>query len=115
MKVLIRSSHLPAGRRLRDYVLRRLRFSLGRFPGRVDRATVYLADVNGPRGGEDKVCRVDVRLSSAGSVFVEETSSGIGMAVSGAMERLSRAVAKALARRRDLDRASRRWVLRGAR
>ena len=111
MKVLIRSRHLRAGVRLRDYVLRRLQFSLGRFSRRVDRATVHLVDVNGPRGGEDKVCRIEVRLRPGGSVFVEETAAAISMAIAGAADRVSRAVAKTLARRRDIDRATPAWAL----
>ena len=106
MKILIRSRHVRTGARLRAYVARRLQFALGRFSTRVDRATVQLTDVNGPRGGEDKVCRIDVRLRRGGTVFVEETAEALAQAVAGAAERISRAVAKTIARNRDLDRAA---------
>jgi ribosome hibernation promoting factor len=116
MKILIRS-RIRASAAVRAYVERRLQFSLDRFSQRVERAVVHLEDVNGPRGGEDKVCRIEVRLRPTGSVLVEESGSAVLAAVAGAAERLGRAVSRALERRRDVDRAGPTWALlsRGAR
>jgi ribosome hibernation promoting factor len=114
MKILIRG-RVRAGAAVRAYVERRLQFSLGRFSRRVERAMVHLDDVNGPRGGEDKVCRIEVRLRPSGNVFVEESGSVVLAAVAGAADRVGRAVSRALERRRSIDRAL--WTLlpRGAR
>ncbi len=115
MKILIRS-RLRASAAVRAYVERRLHFSLGRFSQRVERAMVHLQDVNGPRGGEDKLCRIEVRLRPGGSVFVEESGSAVLAAVAGAAERVGRAVSRAVERRREMGRF-RTWALvhRGAR
>lgn len=116
MKILIRS-RIRASAAVRAYVERRLQFSLGRFSQRVERAVVHLEDVNGPRGGEDKVCRIEVRLRPTGNVLVEESGCAVIAAVAGAAERLGRAVSRAIERRRDMDRAGPAWALlpRGAR
>src|SRR4051812_10993910 len=61
---------------LKDYIERRLRFTLGRFPARIDRLTVRLSDVNGPRGGIDKRCRIALVLIPRGVVMVEGWGDG---------------------------------------
>ncbi|HEY6909131.1 MAG TPA: HPF/RaiA family ribosome-associated protein [Myxococcales bacterium] len=109
MKILIRS-RIRASAAVRAYVERRLQFSLGRFSKRVDRAVVHLEDVNGPRGGEDKLCRIEVRLRPTGNVLVEESGSLVLAAVAGAAERVGRAVSRAVERRRDMDRARPGWT-----
>jgi ribosome hibernation promoting factor len=110
MKILIRS-RIQVSAADRASVERRLQFSLGRFWQRVERAVVHLEDVNGPRGGEDKVCRIEVRLRPTGSVLVEESGSVVLAAVAGAAERVGRAVSRALERRRDMDRTRPGWTL----
>ena len=109
MKILIRG-RIRVSAAVRAYVERRLQFSLGRFSRRVERAMVHLADVNGPRGGEDKVCRIEVRLRPTGNVFVEESGCAILAAVAGAAERVGRAVSRAVERRRDINRAAPGWA-----
>src|SRR3954468_12914279 len=108
MQVFIRGKHVRFGARFRRYVERRLRFALGRFSLRIERATVRVEDVNGPRGGEDKRCRIEVRLRPGGSVFVQESGSLVRAAVANATERVARAVSRVLDRRKEVRRA---WAL----
>jgi putative sigma-54 modulation protein len=104
MRIEVRGRKVHVGEKLRAYVERRLRLSLGRFSTRVERATVHVEDVNGPKGGEDKVCRIEVRLQQGGKVFVEEKAFGVFGAIAGAAGRISRAVSKAFDRRRSRNR-----------
>ena len=78
MQVLFKSRH-PHASDLRDLAERRVRFVLRRLGWRVPRAEVQLSDVNGPRGGVDKRCQVELRTDGAGSVVVlaTETASSI--------------------------------------
>ena len=48
---------------LHQHVRRRLSFSLCVRNEHIQRILVRLSDVNGPRGGEDKCCHIQVRLS----------------------------------------------------
>jgi ribosome-associated translation inhibitor RaiA len=91
---------------LKAYVERRLRASLGRFAARVERLTVLLSDVNGPRRGIDKRCRVAVALVPRGTVIVEGLGEDPFVVVADAARRVRRAVRKAIQRRR-LRRAAR--------
>ncbi len=86
---------------LRAYIERRLRFALGRFGPRLERIVLRLADVNGPRGGEDKRCTVAVRLRPGREVFVSHAHRDVRAAVDLAAERAGSAVAREIARRRD--------------
>ena len=101
MRLEIRSQDLEIGQGLRGSIERRLRFVLGRFGTRIARVTVYLTDLNGPRGGMDKRCRIVVRLVRAGQVFVEDTDTDLGAVVDRATDRVGQAVRRELERRHN--------------
>jgi hypothetical protein len=69
MQVLFESRD-PQGAQCREVAVRRLRFVLRRLAWLVPRARVQLSDVNGPRGGVDKQCRVELKTASAGTVVI---------------------------------------------
>ncbi len=104
MKIHLRSKKVGLDETVRAYIERRLRFSLGRYSPRILRVTVQIVDLNGPRGGEDKVCRIEVRLLPTGSVFVEDTDADLHAAVDRATDRAARSVSRAIERTRDLKR-----------
>jgi hypothetical protein len=74
-----------------------LRFSLSRFEGVVTRVKARFFDVNGPKGGTDKRCRVSVELRSAGQVVVLGEGSSFFEALNNCLGRLVRAT------RREID------------
>ena len=49
----------------RERLTQRLEFALDRFE-RVEAVEVHVADINGPRAGVDKRCRIHVTLRGAG-------------------------------------------------
>lgn len=93
MRVEIRRRQLELSDGLRAHIERQLRTDLGRFAGQVAWVWVYLGDVNGPRGGEDKRCRIVVHFARGGGRAV---ASGIGTdpyaAVTQASDRAARIV-----------------------
>lgn len=96
MRILIRTSGgwPPAAIEL---VRTRLEFALGRFTGRVRSLHVTLKDLNGPRGGLDKHCRMAIRLERQGRLIViEDFDAEPEVAISRAAERASRAVTRAI-------------------
>lgn len=94
---------------VQDHIERRLRLVLGRFGPRIGRVTVHLADINGPRGGLDKRCRIIARLRGGGRVIVEDTNAELTAAVHGASDRLGQSVRRQLERRRDRRLLGSRW------
>ena len=91
----------------REIVERRLAFALGRFGDRVGRVTVSLEDLNGPRGGLDQHCRIEVGLVPSGKVMAEARDVDVVAAVNRTAERIARRLRNELDRRRAIRR---RWA-----
>jgi ribosome-associated translation inhibitor RaiA len=85
---------------LRSYVEQRLEFALDRHRERIARVRVTLGDVNGPKGGEDKSCRVELRLRGGLTVRATVVDADAYAACAAAAQRAGRALARALARER---------------
>lgn len=85
---------------LRSHVERRLEFALDRYRDRVARIRVVLGDVNGPRGGRDKSCRLELGLRGARAVRVAVTSGDLYAAIDAAAHRAGRTLTRALQRER---------------
>ena len=107
MQVLFKSRH-PQATELRDLTERRVRFVLRRLGWRVPRAEVQMSDVNGPRGGIDKRCQVELRTDGAGSVVVASVASDWRAALNKALAKAARFLMRALRRGADSGRMRRR-------
>lgn len=104
MQIHIQATGMRPSDPLISHVQRRLRYALNRSDPRVSRVTVRLSDINGPKGGVDKACRIEVRLAGQASIIIEDIQSDIYTAVDRAAGRagrtLMRRLALPLARRR---------------
>ncbi len=96
----IRAVGAPVDAADREYLRRKLGRKLGKFEPAVERASVRIEDVNGPRGGIDKRCRIKVVLRGLPSVVVEEQHETLQAAMDGALARVERAVRRATEKRR---------------
>lgn len=101
MKFGIRGRHIELTAPLLAHVERRLRFALSRFGQKIRLVAVQLTDLNGPRGGLDKQCRVRVALSPSGRVMAEAIDADLPTAIDRAADRLERSVTRELERRRE--------------
>ncbi|MFQ5463507.1 MAG: HPF/RaiA family ribosome-associated protein [Phycisphaerae bacterium] len=102
MLVEICSRHGPLNPALEDQLVRRLRFALARFGGRIRLIRATLEDLNGPRGGEDQHCRIEVSLVPSCTIMAEATDAEVASAVGRAAERAARRVRDALDRTRTM-------------
>jgi hypothetical protein len=84
----------------RKYIRRKLGMKLGKFGSSLERISVRVEDVNGPRGGVDHACRVKVVLTNLPSVVVVEQDASLIAAVDRALGGAERGVRRALQRRR---------------
>ncbi len=100
MQLHIRGHNLLLVPAVIERIERRLHFALSRFTECIERVTVRCADINGPRGGVDKQCRVVVKLRRGGDVVIEDTATDVDTAIDRGADRVQRAVARALARMR---------------
>ncbi|MDG4594164.1 MAG: HPF/RaiA family ribosome-associated protein [Candidatus Contendobacter sp.] len=86
---------------LREHIERRLRFALGWADDRLRQVSVRLSDENGPRGGEDKRCRIQIAFTGAPSVVIDDTEADLYVAIDRAADRAGRSVARRLERQRN--------------
>jgi len=84
----------------RAYIRRRLGEKLGKYASFIERVTVRVRDINGPRGGIDLLCRIKVVLSSLPSVVVEHQAALLKPALTRALTGVERAVRQTVQRRR---------------
>ena len=84
----------------RAYIRRRLGVKLGKHATSIERVSVRVEDVNGPRGGFDQVCRIKVVLSGLPSALFQTRAASLEAAVNGALTGAERAVRRSLQRRR---------------
>jgi putative sigma-54 modulation protein len=106
MSIEIRSRDFSITDAIRDHARRRLGFALNCFAidrlRKVRRVVVRVGDLNGPKGGEDKFCRITAEVGH-GTVVVEDVHSNLYSAISGATHRLALKVSRTVARAHRLS------------
>lgn len=95
---------------LAEHVRRRLGFVLTRHSDHIRRVAVRVGDENGPRGGVDKYCRIQVHLLDAPFAMVEDVGADLYAAIDRAADRVGRVVVKHLDRTHRVHGAARHGV-----
>ncbi len=108
-QVLFKSRH-PHATELRDLTERRVRFVLRRLGWLVPRAEVQMSDVNGPRGGIDKRCQVQLMTDGTGSVVVASEANDWRTALDNALARAARLLMRLWRRGSDSRRLRQRFI-----
>jgi len=88
---------LPAG--LEEHIRAKFGARLAKYAIHIERVTARFEDMNGPRGGIDTECRVQVALVSRPTIVVSARARDARRAFDGVLDSVTRAVG------RDLDRA----------
>jgi ribosome-associated translation inhibitor RaiA len=89
---------VPAG--LRQHLISKLRGILGRLEQRTHAIWVFLEDVNGPRRGPDKRCRIHLTGMGGSTAIVGAAGSGLFDVVNEAVDQLWRVLERRSERRR---------------
>lgn len=106
MQITIGCSDSNVSQKLGPFAERRAYFNLGRYAPRLKRVLVRLEDVNGPRGGNDKRCRVVLRVARLTDTVVEVQGDSWHAAIARALERAERALGRSIERQRTLTNGS---------
>lgn len=88
----------------------RLSRSLQRYSEDITSIDVYLKDINGPKGGEDKQALVRVQLRSGSPVFVETPHADMYAAIDLSSRRVQRTVRRLFKKKLRLARGDMRSV-----
>ncbi|MEJ2426838.1 MAG: HPF/RaiA family ribosome-associated protein [Candidatus Thiodiazotropha sp.] len=87
---------------LKNHAERRTRFALTCCDDHIQRVVIRLSDINGPRGGADKRCRLQVVLSGLPDVVIEDTEADLYIAIDRATDRAGRTLLRKVDRRNTL-------------
>lgn len=101
MKLTIRTRHLLLSPETHEDIRRRIDLAFDRIRPWIRDIDIMLADINGPKGGADKQCRLRVRGRGMTSIVVEQLGVDPLATVSSAAERAEQVVLRKLARRRS--------------
>ena len=103
MKIDMQASNVKMSLALRRFIRERLHLAVGPLSSKISGIQVHLSDTNGPRGGDDKRCRVLIGLPEMRDVLIEDTRDNIYSAVRRAAERARHAVLRRLGKQRRKD------------
>ena len=112
MKIDLRAKNVELSPTLREYVVRRLGFALGARAEHIQAVQVMLSDINGPKGGQDKRCRLLIRLRGLKDIVVEDYQTRLRTAVDRAAARASHTLARRLMKgqSKSLSRYRHQWA-----
>ena len=97
MLINIHGHGFSVTRAIREHVDKRIRFALARISHRLRRVDVRLSDLNGPRGGLDKRCLIEVRINRHPPIIVSDVQSDLYTSIDRACARAGRTVMRRLA------------------
>lgn len=100
MLITIHSNKFALTDSLRSYIERRAEFALSWAQHKLPQIHLHLDDVNGPKGGLDKVCRIHIPVAGGKPVVIEETQIDMHIAIAHAIERAARTMSRRLERSR---------------
>lgn len=104
MRVTIQTNGFEMTSALRAYTEQRLATALGWAREHMRKLVVWLSDINGPRGGVDKRCKIQVKLGGGREIIIEDTEADLYAAIDRAADRADRAVVRRVERKRGFAR-----------
>ena len=113
MKIGLQTQGFELTQAIEDHVNKQLQRCLGNVEDHVFTVEVFLSDINGPKGGNDKKALICVHLAGRHSVKVERTHADLYSAVASAARQVRSAVKRTL--RSDERRVGEGGESRGAR
>lgn len=92
------------GADMREASIARVQFALRRLNGVVPRAKVQFSDVNGPRGGIDKRCQVELMAEGSAHVVIASLARDWRTALDRSLSRATRTLTRSLQKRQKPER-----------
>jgi ribosome-associated translation inhibitor RaiA len=97
-------NHITGTTELSDSAMAEVESALGHLAEHVTRVEVHLSDENSHKGGaSDKRCVMEARLEGHQPIAVTEEAESIELAISGAAEKLKRAIDHTIGRAKAID------------
>ncbi|HEB56347.1 MAG TPA: HPF/RaiA family ribosome-associated protein [Gammaproteobacteria bacterium] len=107
MQINIQARDFSLTNALRSHAERRLRFALTCCDDHIQRIIMRLSDINGPRGGADKRCHLQLILIGLPDVVIEDIEADLYVAIDRATDRAGRTLLRKIDRQKSLLRQGR--------
>ena len=98
MNIVIQCRDFSMTDSLKQYVENQLRFVLTRYSVHIVKINVTLLDINGPKGGLDKRCRVRLKFSKLPTIIIQDTQKNLYAAIKTCGTKLKRTVERDIKR-----------------
>ncbi|VAW65065.1 hypothetical protein MNBD_GAMMA11-2081 [hydrothermal vent metagenome] len=102
MHVDIQARHFSLTDSLRKHAERRLHLALTCCSEYIQKVVMRLSDINGPRGGSDKHCHLQVVLAGLPDIVIEDTEVDLYIAINRATERAGHTLVRKVKRQHTL-------------
>jgi len=107
MQTDIQSRSFSLTNALKEYAKQKLESSLSSCEDHLQQVVVRLSDINGPKGGKDKLCHIQVVLAGMPDVVIDDTEEDMYAAIDRATERAGLTVVRKVDRQQTLQRQDR--------
>lgn len=101
MQTAIQSSDFTLTRALTLFIKDQIEKSMHVSDAHIQKLTVRLKDLNGPKGGNDKECCIEITIPDQAPVIVKKRSSDAYASIRNAIGRASRITLRRLRKKRD--------------
>jgi ribosomal subunit interface protein len=98
MHIEVNASDVQTSQAIIDHVHAEVEKAMRFFRERTTRVEVHLKDLNSNKGGQDKRCLMEARLAGQNPIAIEHEAADLYLAISGAADKLHRAVQKKIDR-----------------
>lgn len=100
MEMIIQSQGFKLTPALKSFTRDQVTRAMGSCSGEIQRVVIRLRDINGPKGGNDKYCSVEIKFSNHPITVVKKTSSDMYFSVRKTASQAARTALRQLKRRR---------------
>ena len=104
MQINVTSTNLVVSKKVKEELTSRIKSVFGRTQDRITKASVTLSDVNGPKGGRDKECKVKLTLPGHPTILVMARKDNMFKAIATALSTANITLKKKLKKHRELQR-----------
>ena len=98
IKIKIQGTYIEASEQEQRQIEKAFKLAMDRFQHVVRDVFVTLTDINGPRGGVDKRCSVQLRLYPRGLLVVRSSGSALMDTVNDACDKMRQVISKRLSK-----------------
>lgn len=99
MKIIFNNRNLNDIAEIRTYIGHKVAFCFSRHQNNIKTISITLADINGPKGGKNKQCKVRLHSDHLAEIIITEERENLLHAIDNSLIRANRTLVRQLKRR----------------